>query len=426
MMKKSVFLLALLLVLGGCADIGLLRERPRDFTVTGSGSLPEQGNAKAEENWVSGTLSSPGEDAKAEGTEENFLYEGAFEYAARNLSEEELAWYRDIRGALGSFGESVRLDGAALAAGCGEADIDRIFQYVLGDHPELFYVEGYSYTKYTRGEKIAAIDFSGAYSMDPESAAARRREIEAAAARLLSGIDAEADQYTKTKYVYDTIIGQTDYDISAPDNQNIYSVFVNRRSVCQGYAKAAQYLLNRLGVDCTLVLGSVRSGDKQEGHAWNLVRVDGAYYYLDTTWGDASYSRQGDDRAGEETEGADRPEINYDYLNVTTKELFRSHIPGGNLPMPQCIATQANYYVREDALFVSYDEEQLQRVFDRAKEQNRRDAAIKCADPDVYLRMQEELVDNHEIFRYLGRTDAAIAYVKNDVQMSLTFWVTNE
>ena len=97
----------------------------------------------------------------------------------------------------------------------------------------------------------------------------------------MSGADEEADQYAKVKYVYDTIIRETDYDPASPDNQNVYSVFVNNRSVCQGYAKAIQYLLNRLGVECTLVLGTVESGEGQEGHAWNLVKVDGEYYYVD-------------------------------------------------------------------------------------------------------------------------------------------------
>lgn len=425
MKKFSLFLLLFLFLLGGCGDGSLLDEAPRDFSVTGPG--PVEGQEEPPEDRsredVSGSLdtSETGREEAAQ-AEDSFLYDGAFEYAAQSLNEAELLWYRDIKQALGSFGENVQLDGAALEEGCCEEDIDRIFQCVLNDHPELFYVEGYSYTRYTRGERITAVVFSGAYSIDRETAESRREEIEAAAAEILSGIAGDADQYTRVKYVYDTIIRETDYDPSAPDNQNVYSVFVNHRSVCQGYAKATQYLLNRLGVECTLVLGTVETEEGQEGHAWNLVRVDGNYYYVDATWGDASYSLQG----GGTPENMDIPEINYDYLNVTTAELLRSHTLGGNVPMPQCIATDANYFSREGALFTSYDKDQMQALFDRARAENRDDVTVKCTDRECYLEILTELVENHEIFRYLGGTDSTVAYAQNDNQMSLTFWVTNE
>lgn len=437
--KKYAFLVLCLFLLGGCNAGGLLKEVPRDFSVTGPGPVREQGNAgqreignirrpEAEQSSANGAepdISRSGQDAawgeQSPAPEDSFLYDGAFEYAARSLSEAELAWYEDIKRTLGSFGEKVRLNAAALDAGCDEEDIDRIFQCVLNDHPELFYVEGYSYTRYTRGDKITAIAFSGTYSIDRKTAESRRLEIEAAAEKILSGADREADQYAKVKYVYDTIIRETDYDPASPDNQNVYSVFVNRRSVCQGYAKATQYLLNRLGVECTLVLGTVESGDGQEGHAWNLVRVDGEYYYVDTTWGDASYTQQDGT-----TENTGIPEINYDYLNVTTEELLKTHTLGENIPMPQCAATEANYYFREGALFTSYDREQMQGLFDRAGDQGRDDVTIKCADWQCYTEILTELVDNHEIFRYLGEAGTTVAYAKNDNQMSLTFWVTNE
>lgn len=448
-MKKYLgFLFLILLMLGGCGDSSLLKEIPRDFSMTGPGIVGSQENAgkeqSPEEEGDSSDTAGTGrkeaaqekeaqdesvqEGAEIPETQGGFLYEGAFEYAAQSLSEAEMTWYLDMKRAMGSFGENVRLNRAALAAGCDEEDIDRIFQCVLNDHPELFYVEGYSYTQYTRGDKVTSIVFSGTYSIDRETAESRRGEIEAAAAEILAGVDEDADQYTKVKYVYDTIIRKTDYDPSAPDNQNIYSVFVGNRSVCQGYAKATQYLLNRLGVECTLVLGTVETGDgegfpaQQEGHAWNLVRVDGEYYYVDATWGDASYTRQD----GEAAEDINMPEINYDYLNVTTEELLKTHTLGENIPMPQCVATDANYYSKEGALFTSYDREQMQMLFDRARAQDRDDITVKCADRECYNEVLTELVDNHEIFRYLEAEYAAVAYARNDNQMSLTFWVTNE
>ena len=414
---KSALMILLCLSLSGCADDEILEEIPRDFTVVSSplGERKEEepsDNSEVEKD-ISGEKAERAEDA-------GFLREDAFEYARRNLNETEQLWYDDIKKILGTYSREIRLNEAGLAAGYDETDIDRIFQYVLNDHPELFYVEGYSYTKYTRGEKTTAIEFSGTYSVDRENAESRYEAIEAAADEILSCLDANADQYTKVKYVYDTIIRNTDYELSAPDNQNIYSVFVNHLSVCQGYAKATQYLLNRLGVECTLVLGTVDTG---EGHAWNLVKIDGSYYYVDTTWGDASY-RMEDSMAGS---GVTMPEINYDYLNVTTAELLKTHtLTEGGVPMPACVATEANYYSREGALFSGYDREQMKSLFDRAREQGRDDVTVKCADEASYGQVVEALIGNQEIFNYLDDAGSTVAYAQNENQLSLTFWVTNE
>lgn len=428
-MKNSLrhkFVLTLLLctLLCGCGEAGLLEEVPRDFVMTGPASgeqsgtgEPAQETGAGEDAWESGeTGAAGGEEAATEAG--SFLREDAFEYARQYLNETEQLWYDEIKVILGDFGEGVRLSARGLADGYGEGDIDRIFQCVLNDHPELFYVEGYSYTKYTRGERTTAVDFSGTYSADRETAEEKRAAIEAAVEEILSGIDGNVDQYTRVKYVYDTIIRDTDYRLDAPDNQNIYSVFVNHLSVCQGYAKATQYLLNRLGVECTLVLGAVDTG---EGHAWNLVKVDGSYYYVDTTWGDASYRTED---GAEET--LPMPEINYDYLNVTTEELLRTHSLGESIPMPLCIATEANYYYREGALFSVYDREQMQELFDRAREQGREDVTVKCTDRACYEQVFAALIGGQEIFDYLDGAGGTVAYAQNENQLSLTFWVTND
>ena len=264
--------------------------------------------------------------------------------------------------------------------------------------------------------------------MDLDTAVARKEEIEAASEEILSGISRDAADYDKVKYVYETLIRSTDYDLDAPDNQNIYSVFVQHLSVCQGYAKATQYLLNRLNVPCTLVLGTVETG---EGHAWNLVEVDGEYYYLDTTWGDVSYrtedlSSEETLYPGEEDETLFMPEINYDYLNVTTEELLRTHSIGGEIPMPLCDADTANYYVREGALFTGYDRVQMEALFQKAIETGQGDITIKCVDAVSYKEVLTALIEEQEIFDYLAGEESRVAYAQNEKQHSLTFWVTNE
>ena len=150
--------------------------------------------------------------------------------------------------------------------------------------------------------------------------------------------------------------------------------------------------------------------------------MDGAYYYLDTTWGDASYSLDDDT-----TLAANRPQINYDYLNVTTQELLRTHTPSDSMELPLCVDTDANYYVREGAFFSGFDKDQLRTVFEQAKEQGRDEVALKCSDEECYRQMLDRLIGGQEIFLYMDTVSGGtVAYTQNDSQMSLSFWVTNE
>lgn len=419
----SLLLLAMLGTLSACSVEELLTEIPGLAQLETEKSTTQQYDheRQTEENVQQETLQTDSSTAAEETqTEEgSFLSETAYLYSYNCLTESGKLWYDDIAAILGNMQEEIKLSEAGLKAGLDETCIDKIFQCVLNDHPELFYVSGYTYTKYYRGEKVVAIEFSGKYEMNREEAMLRSREIEAAAQLILDGIDMQATEYDKVKYVYDTIVRGTDYNLESPDNQNIYSVFVGHSSVCQGYAKAAQYLLNRLGVPCTLVQGRVEAG---QGHAWNLVKVDGSFYYMDVTWGDASYQTQD----GTNVAGGQMPEINYDYFCITTAQLLNTHALEHCVPMPECVDMAASYYVRQGAYFESYDKEQLRQLFQRTLENGRMDVTVKCADADCYTEMQTALVDNQEIFDYLSDGKKSIAYASNEKQLSLTFWMTNQ
>ena len=404
--KKLYIALFMLLFLTGCSSEEILSEVPQTIVlpVEEIDSLPGQEAEKT--------------TAESDNTEScSLLEEGGSRFAYESLDAQEQIWYGEIEQALGEMTDTVKLSTEPIGQGLDEQDIDRIFQCVLIDHPEIFYTTGYTYTKYSRGDRTVGIDFAGTYSLPKEEAVKKAEEIRGRASEWLSDITTDASEYDKVKAVYEKIIFSTDYDLNASDNQNIASVFLGNSSVCQGYAKATQYLLNHLGVMCTLVQGTVDTG---EAHAWNLVRIDGDYYYVDTTWGDASYRME--DGSGQE----ELPEINYDYLCVTTQELLRTHRIESVVAMPECTATQANYYVREGVYFTSYDAEQMQSIFDRAWESGRTEITLKCADEECYREICRALIDEQEIFSYMPENSSTIAYAQNGKQLSLTFWVTNE
>lgn len=296
-------------------------------------------------------------------------------------------------------------------------ELETAFQCVLNDHPEIFYVSGYTYTKYTYGEEVKRITFTGTYTMKPEIVEKRQNQMEGYITECLSGISPDAEDYEKVKYVYEYLIYHTDYNLDSEENQNICSVFLNKESVCQGYAKATQLLLNRLGVMATMVIGTVESG---EGHAWNLVKVNGAYYYVDTTWGDAFYVLGESEYDYPEEK---MPNINYDYLLVTTQQLCETHSIDNVVPMPRCVATEANYYVREGAYFTALDRDGIGALFEKAYAQGEELVTMKFSCLEVYREVERALLDEQEVFEYLKSGDGMVAYTNSEKQLSISFWI---
>jgi len=165
-----------------------------------------------------------------------------------------------------------------------------------------------------------------------------------------------------------------------------------------------------------MVIGTAEDG---MGHAWNLVRVDGEYYYVDSTWGDASYLSAGE-------ESYTYPEVNYDYLCVTTEQLCRTHRIDNVVPMPECTSMKANYYVLEGAFFEAYEEEEVAGFLSRAQEKGLATVTLKCSAEPVYDVLFEELITNQKVFNYVDVTDGILIYSDNRKQLSLTIWLAEE
>lgn len=73
-----------------------------------------------------------------------------------------------------------------------------------------------------------------------------------------------------------------------PNNEDInLTQFISRGSgVCRHFASFTEYILNSLGIDCEKLdsLGDYYDDYNLEGHAFNVVSIDGKSYFLDNTW----------------------------------------------------------------------------------------------------------------------------------------------
>ena len=54
--------------------------------------------------------------------------------------------------------------------------------------------------------------------------------------------------------------------------------------MCEGYALAYKYYMNRLNIPCKVVSGV----SKGQPHAWNQIKINGKWYFVDATWDDGS------------------------------------------------------------------------------------------------------------------------------------------
>lgn len=88
----------------------------------------------------------------------------------------------------------------------------------------------------------------------------------------------------KAKAAHDLIAKKVQYDdnyLTNPENpfhQSAYSVFCDDHSVCAGYTKAFEMLMNGAGIDTIALLST--------DHAWNMIRINDSWYHTDCTWDD--------------------------------------------------------------------------------------------------------------------------------------------
>lgn len=313
----------------------------------------------------------------------------AQKYYYESLSEEDKVVYQEIlQGVLDGNGE-IYLHSAEAKKN------NQLFQFVLNDYPEIFWCDGRGKTTiYQKGTESYSV-LSPEYQYGQEEREQKQKEIDARTQEVLDGAPKDGAEYEKIQYVYEYVINHTNYREGASDNQNIYSVLVNGESVCAGYARTTQYLLERLNVFCTYVTGTAKRPESSEEvpHAWNLVSCGEDYYYVDTTWGDPVYLEEVDTN------------IVYDYLCISEEELFQTHKPDDVIALPKCTAKDANYYVLNGMYYETYEKDTILAKMKESIQNKQSQVVFKFANEAVYAEAKEPMLEEmvKEAAEYLGK-----------------------
>ena len=221
-------------------------------------------------------------------------------------------------------------------------DFKVAFQYYRADYPQHFWF-GSRYIISTNAEGTVVYAVEPEYSMTGSALIQTKTIWEKAVQKILNGISGSSGEYDREKEIHDRLVKMVTYE-NGKYAHSAYGALVEGKAVCEGYARAFQYLLYQAGLQCLFVTGSSEnpSTGKPEGHAWNLVKINSNWYHVDTTWNDQ-----------EET-------IFYAYFNVTSKMIQEDHtLDTDNYVLPSCTSTADNYFKRTDAWIDSYTTRQI-------------------------------------------------------------------
>lgn len=198
-----------------------------------------------------------------------------------------------------------------------------VFESVYNDHPELFWLDGGYSCRYLRSGSCVSVTLK--YNDAADRLEDAKREFDAAAQMILTGAQAQEGDASKERYVHDALMQTVDYDSGVPMNQSAYSALVGGRTVCAGYARAFQYLMQQLGIPCYYCTGFAG-----EDHAWNIVKMDGFFRNVDVTWDDTDPAT-------------------YDYYNKSDRYFGDTHVRTGlSVYLPACLGDDSDLGSADD------------------------------------------------------------------------------
>lgn len=206
------------------------------------------------------------------------------------------------------------------------------------DNPDLFYLD---VTKLYLLTEVTTRAFSKKYEVtigpNEESYLSKSFPTEQVVTSAINMIEQEKNNLVnqcqdkstveKIKIVHDYLVDNTEYDLAAGENiYNVYGTLIDKKSVCEGYARSFKYIMDDLNIPCIIACGiGKNSSGNAESHAWNYVQIDEQWYAIDVTWDDPVITGPG------YLSEARKQESKYEYYLKGSNKFFEDHFEDGNI-----------------------------------------------------------------------------------------------
>lgn len=284
-----------------------------------------------------------------------------------------------------------------------QKDIYEAITAFKNDHPDVFWIgSSFSYYSYNG---VTYLEIT--YTCTDSELSEKKQKFSNAIDSFMSNAPMYSSEYERERYINDYIVSNCIYDEQAAESDtqtgnisNAYGVLVDGKALCEGYARAFQLLCNKMGIDCVCVAGMT----EDTGHEWNCAYIEGSWYQVDVTWNDS------DDVS------------KYYYFNLTDEQMYESRTADslfadidadrydddtsllGNLFVPECTATEYNYYQQTSPVLYGFDSENDSTISSALADCARNGGSYFSIIVDSSLDFDEaysELVDNGYIVNYI-------------------------
>ncbi|MBK5201560.1 MAG: hypothetical protein JJE21_08530 [Spirochaetaceae bacterium] len=320
----------------------------------------------------------------------------ATNYYQEKLNTKDNHLYTKILSALLEEKDSIEID-----TDYSSADIQKVFDFVFKDNPQIFYANqsyNYKWKEESNGKKVSAnIEFS--YKTFDRSIKYERDLVEKKVLKYVDILKKLDSPYQQIRTMYKYFALTRNYDLSLIDDQSAYSVLINKRGVCASYARAFQYIMNSLGIPCIVVTGEL----KGIPHAWNMVEIENLWYHIDVTNGNSGY----DDY------------YSYEFFLLPTALMGKSVTIDNDIP--EANSDKYNYFKNNSLYFSSFNEFIISNRIIDAVSKGEKGITLNFKDKKDLVKAQDYLINKQYIYSLIETNNISYSSNRNRNLLTIHF-----